>query len=270
MTPTSKNYSKGYPRSEDIRWYHHPVPPVLVSSFFDSYQVYVYMKSAYIICNFYVYKYIHTYIHRYDITWMRTHYPIHLGSLGVCLPWHQRRLKVGHSGTITCAAISPDASFVVSTGSEAGTGEPEKNGTTGRWTGCGAFNNTERGEWMVGENNDQKMEQPYFLGKKDGCFWIRNNAAMFLGWPFFSSGRFIQKPWYQSVFFLGASETNGTPHMWSPESTDSLESTDPAREPSSFGQCHKSWLRSAMSLSEWTVGEWFLADRTFLLAKSFP
>ena len=27
--------------------------------------------------------------------------------------------KVGHSGTITCAAISPDASFVVSTGSEA-------------------------------------------------------------------------------------------------------------------------------------------------------
>ena len=60
MTPTSKNYSKGYPRSEDIRWYHHPVPPVLVSSFFDSYQVYVYMKYAYIICIF-VYKYIHTY-----------------------------------------------------------------------------------------------------------------------------------------------------------------------------------------------------------------
>ena len=47
-------------------------------------------------------------------------------------------------------------------------------------------------------------------------------------------------------------------------------STDPAREPSLFGQCHKSWLRSAMSLSEWTVGEWFLADRKSLLAKSFP
>lgn len=27
-------------------------------------------------------------------------------------------IGVGHSGTITCAAISPDASFVVSTGSE--------------------------------------------------------------------------------------------------------------------------------------------------------
>jgi len=29
---------------------------------------------------------------------------------------------VGHSGTITCAAISPDASFVVSAGSEAPAG----------------------------------------------------------------------------------------------------------------------------------------------------
>jgi hypothetical protein len=40
-------------------------------------------------------------------------------------PWPSSSLfpkflrQVGHSGTITCAAISPDASFVVSAGSEA-------------------------------------------------------------------------------------------------------------------------------------------------------
>lgn len=89
-----------------------------------------------------------------------------------------RRLKVGHSGTITCAAISPDASFVVSTGSEAGTGEPSNGTGTGR-KGCGAKQHGKGG--MVGENNDQKMEQQYFLGKKDGCFWIQKNGAMFLG-----------------------------------------------------------------------------------------
>ena len=156
-----------------------------------------------------------------------------------------RRLKVGHSGTITCAAISPDASFVVSTGSEAIAGEPSNGTGTLKRLWC--LQQHGKGEWL-GKTMIKKWSNQWWFRKKDGCFWIRNNAAMFLGWLFFIRVDLSRNHGTPRIF-LGASETNGTPHIWSP--------TKPAREPSSFGQCHKSWLRSATSLSEWTVGECF-------------
>lgn len=197
----------------------------------------------------YINIYIH--IHRYDITLNEK--PLsHLSGFVCVSSMASRRLKVGHSGTITCAAISPDASFVVSTGSEALRWPSNGTGMKRLW--CLQHGNG----GMVGENQ-KKWSNQWWVGKKYGCFWIRKMLPCFLV-DFFLPVNLSRHHGTTRIF--SALPKQRTPRIWSP--------TDPAREPSSFGQCHKSWLRSAMSLSEWTVGEWFLADRTFLLAKSFP
>lgn len=145
------------------------VPPVLVSSFFASYQVYVYMKYAYIIYHmyFYVYKYIHTYpIGMISLEWEPI-IPSNWVRWDVCLPLASRRLKVGHSGTITCAAISPDASFVVSTGSEAISGEPSNGTGTLKRLWC---KTTRKGGNGWGKQISKNGSNQYFLGKTYGVF----------------------------------------------------------------------------------------------------
>ena len=86
------------------------------------------------------------------------------------------------------------------------------------------------------------------------------NAAMFLGGLFFipvdisrNHGTKAYFWWcFRNQWHALHLEPSADPRKYQ---LTGRSSTDPAREPSLFGQCHKSWLRSAMSLSEWTVGE---------------
>ena len=116
---------------------------------------------------FYVYKYIHTYpIGMISLEWEPI-IPSNWVRWDVCLPLASRHLKVGHSGTITCAAISPDASFVVSTGSEAISGEPSNGTGTLKRLWC---KTTRKGGNGWGKQISKNGSNQYFFGKTYGVF----------------------------------------------------------------------------------------------------